>query len=400
MTSEGKFNSKLVNTLYAYLNQPDNVQFKIDFQISFEEAKSYDLPQFKEFNIDTFDDYLHHYDKYLTWIPTENQDSTSVYHHLCVFYFVLDLTPVNQYQTPIVPSGPWMWLSQWIIDYAVEVGKFQDSPESITAASLQSFRDSPKYRIDDYIEPSDGWKTFNEFFARKIKPELRPIDGPDDDLIIVGPADSVYDGEWDVDSDAFTSFKGVPWSISQLLADTQNGALFAGGKFCHSFLGPTDYHRQHAPVRGTVVEAKIIPGICYLEVAMEKDNAGNPKMVMKRGLAPLPRPQGSIIPTDSDLFAPDVPGYQFLQARALILIDNPTIGLVAVMPIGMAQVSSVVLSVKQGDIVEKGEEISYFQFGGSDCVMVFQSTANVSFTTTLNEHFNFGQQVAKANPKP
>ncbi|PIL23623.1 hypothetical protein GSI_14936 [Ganoderma sinense ZZ0214-1] len=79
-----------------------------------------------------------------------------------------------------------------------------------------------------------------------------------------------------------------------------------------------------------------------------------------------------------ELNAPNSPGYQFLQARALILIENK-IGLVAVLPIGMAQVSSVVLSVKEGDTVKKGQEIAFFQLGGSDVVtvMVFQKDAKV-----------------------
>ena len=100
-----------------------------------------------------------------------------------------------------------------------------------------------------------------------------------------------------------------------------------------------------------------------------------------------------------DLGAPDTPGYQFIQARGLILIDNPVLGLVAVLPIGMAQVSSVVLSVNQGDVVEKGQEISCFQLGGSDIIMVFQKNANVKIDQNINQHYNFGTQVAIASPK-
>lgn len=395
------FSSKIVDTLREFLARPENEDFSADFKDSFQVALAQNIPQFEEYGIRAFDGYLNYLDTYLTWIPTENKDGKSVYNHICVFYFVLDQHPVNQHQTPIAPSGPWTWLSQWIINYAQEMGKWMDTPESLTPESLQTFRDSPDYHVGDYIEPSDGWKTFNEFFARKIKPELRPIDGPNDDSIIVHPADSVFDGSWDVNSNSSTDFtcKGVPWSISQLLADTQYGERFAGGKFCHSFLSPTDYHRQHAPVRGTVLEAKIIPGLCYLEVVAKVDDRGKPKLVMRRKLAPL---AASVTAqedpnTSPDLAAPDSPGYQFLQARALILIDNPTIGLVAVMPIGMAQVSSVKLCVKEGNVVEKGQEISYFQLGGSDCVMVFEQKANVTFTATVGCHIPVGKQVAKAN---
>ncbi|CAL1709658.1 unnamed protein product [Somion occarium] len=393
--------SDIVQTLKDFLNNPVNDQFKKDFKQAFKLALTYDVPQFKEYGINTFDDYLNYMEDFLKWVPTENKDGKSVYYHICMFYFVLDLSPIKEYQTPIVPSAPWTWLSQWIIDYAQEVGKFLDTPESFTPASLKTFQEAKSYRMQDYIEPVGGWKSFNEFFARHIKPELRPIDSPDDPTVIVSPADSVFDGDWEVNDSSFTSFKGVPWSISQLLADTKFGERFKGGKFCHAFLAPNDYHRQHAPVAGKVVEAKVIQGLCYLEVLVKEDQNGKPVLGMKRKLAHHPHhaapPRNAAGSTRGDLDAPDSPGYQFLQARGLITIDNPTLGLVAVLPIGMAQVSSVVLSVKDGDTVKKGQEISYFQLGGSDCVMVFEKKANVEFTAELHEHYNFGNQVAKAN---
>ena len=147
----------------------------------------------------------------------------------------------------------------------------------------------------------------------------------------------------------------------------------------------------------------MIPGLCYLEVLVKEDERGRPTLGMKRKLAHHPAHVAAIQNAHPsirpDLDAPDSPGYQFLQARGLIIIDNPTIGLVAVLPIGMAQVSSVVLSVQEGDVVEKGQEISYFQLGGSDCVMVFEQKANVDFTADLHVHYKFGEQVAKAQMK-
>jgi len=61
----------------------------------------------------------------------------------------------------------------------------------------------------------------------------------------------------------------------------------------------------------------------------------------------------------------DGTGYQFTQARGLIVIDSP-VGLVAVLPIGMGQVSSVNLTAQVGAHLAKGEEFGYFAFGGSD----------------------------------
>ncbi|KAI0366865.1 hypothetical protein BV20DRAFT_625883 [Pilatotrama ljubarskyi] len=380
--------------------EPD---FKADFEEALEKAKASGLPEFKEWGIDTLDDYLNYYESFLRWVPSENADGTSVLYHICMFYYVLDLMPVVKRQSPILPStaSPYTWLSQWIIDYAMEMGKFMDSPESISEEAIDTFYKAPNYHMQDY--PRVNWQTFNEFFARKIKPEVRPIDAPGDNTVIVSPADATFDGSWPVDdsNNCYFDAKGIPWSISQLLDDKDfnYGPTFSGGKFCHSFLGPSDYHRQHAPVSGTVVEARVIQGLCYLEVDVIQDEKrnGRPRLGMRRKMNRSGSDPNA--PTKGSGFdAPDNPGYQFIQARALILIDSPAVGLVAVLPIGMAQVSSVVLSVKAGDVVQKGQEISYFQLGGSDIVMVFQPGANVTFTAQEDTHYAFGKQLAKASP--
>ena len=62
-------------------------------------------------------------------------------------------------------------------------------------------------------------------------------------------------------------------------------------------------------------------------------------------------------------------------ARGLLVLDSP-VGLVAVLPVGMCQVSSVVMTADVGVKLRKGEEFAYFQFGGSDVVMLFESSVN------------------------
>lgn len=358
--------------------------FEVAFNAAFKLAMQAGIPEFEQYDIRTFNDYLDFLEGMLTWVPTEDFTGTNVYYHLCIFYFVIDLPPIKFFQDPILPSShaPWKFLSQWLIDFAKQMGKFMDTPASVTPESIVTFYTAPSYRMEDYPVPEGGWKTFNEFFARHIDPAKRPIASPDDPTVVVSPADCAYSGSWPVNSDAIVRLKHLPWSISQLLEDSTYGPQFAGGTFTHSFLGPTDYHRQHAPVTGEILEAKIIPGLCYLEVTTKREpETGRTRLHMHRNLN-----------------APDSPGYQFLQARALILIKS-AIGLVAVLPIGMAQISSVVLSVKAGDFVMKGQELSYFQCGGSDIVTVFQEAAKVQLPgdDKINVHYNFGTQVGTAS---
>lgn len=55
----------------------------------------------------------------------------------------------------------------------------------------------------------------------------------------------------------------------------------------------------------------------------------------------------------------------------VINADNPHIGKIAIIYIGMAEVSSCVATVKVGEKVKKGQQIGNFMFGGSSHLMVF-----------------------------
>ena len=205
----------------------------------------------------------------------------------------------------------------------------------------------------------------------------------EDSSVIVSPADATFDGSWEVRGDDTIEIKGIHWKISELLEGSPYKDRFVGGTWMHSFLGPSDYHRQHAPVGGRVLEARDIMGVTYLQVeAVPDPETGRNKLDGKRV---------------SKFDAPDDPGYEFMQNRGLVVIDSP-VGLVAVLPMGMGQVSSVVVTAEEGRVLRKGEEISYFQFGGSDIVMVFEAAANVEFTATVGQHYKYGRAIAHAYP--
>jgi phosphatidylserine decarboxylase len=416
----GKTHFPIVQELVAELDA--SPPMRQAFEDSFTLAYATGIDEFKSLDVHSLDDYIDYMDFWLTWVPSEISSGRNVYMHACLFYYIIDLPPIRDWQSPIVPSSkaPWTWLSDWLIRYVKEIGKFMETPESINNETLATFYQSPAYHMEDFPVPEGGWKTFNEFFSRKIDLNKRPVASPGDDTVIVNPADSVFDGWWPINNETadVTEFdvKGLPWTISQLLDDYDFGPKFAGGVFTHSFLSPADYHRQHAPVGGKVVEAKVIPGLCYMEVVLHASNEteSGVKLGVQRYMRPsndtrIPADQSrvssnttsmSLLPQQQiDLDVPDRPGFQFIQARGLVLIDNPTLGLVAVLPIGMAQVSSVVLSVKKGDVIEKGDEISAFHLGGSDVVIVFQKEANVQFTQELGTHYDARSILATGGKK-
>lgn len=354
------------------------------FNDALKSAKSYNIEALND--IHSMEDYYNWLDKQLYWVPVENYIGKIVYEHVCKFYFILDQPTVLPLQTRVSPTDKMRTLtplSAWMVKYIKEFGAFMDTPESLTPESEKTFYDSPLYNMNEYLRPRGGWKTYNDLFGRVCKPGTRPVADVTNSKIITSPADCTFGGQWEIREDSHITIKGFHWKVMELLEGSPYKDRFKGGYFTHSFLNTNDYHRQHAPVGGKVVEARNIQGTVYLEVKAEAivgEEAGTNQIIAHRAFD-----------------APDNPGYEFIQTRGLIIIDSP-IGLVAILPMGMAQVSSVMITAEEGRTLRKGEEISYFQFGGSDIVMLFEAASNVCFTAQPGVHYRYGTKVAEAYP--
>jgi len=146
-------------------------------------------------------------------------------------------------------------------------------------------------------------------------------------------------------------------SVAVLIGEgSAYGKAFADGTLTHTFLDVNDYHRYHFPVGGTIKEVRII----------RADDAA-----------------GGITTWDAKtkryLLDANTPGWQNIETRGCVIIETEKYGLVALLPIGMSQVSSVNFedTVRVGTTVKKGDMLGYFLFGGSDFVLLFQR--NVDF---------------------
>ncbi|CCG08322.1 phosphatidylserine decarboxylase [Pararhodospirillum photometricum] len=354
------------------------------FDVAIRKAGSYNIPQLR--HIKTLEDYLTWMDNLLQWQPIENYLGREIYNRICEFYFILNQEPVRGLQNRVIPaqqSAPLTPLSQWIVAFADAWGEYLDTPESISDASILTFYASPPFNMDEYMPPPSGYRTFNQMFARHVKPGMRPIAAIGDPKVITAAADSTLVGWWQINEHSKIRVKALEWSIMELLDGSPYKERFKGGVFMHSFLNTTDYHRLHVPVPGTVLESRVVLGQAYLDVQavpITGNTAGEFRVAAVRTFD-----------------AQDGTGYQFAQARGLLVMDSP-IGLVAVLPIGMAQVSSVVMTAEVGRTLHKGEEFSYFQFGGSDHVILFEAKSNVTIVAQPNVHYNMGQTIALAYP--
>lgn len=70
-----------------------------------------------------------------------------------------------------------------------------------------------------------------------------------------------------------------------------------------------------------------------------------------------------------------------MATRKIFVIqsDNEKIGKVAIVCVGMAEVSCCINTVNIGCRVQKGDQMGYFKFGGSSHALIFEKKANLKF---------------------
>jgi phosphatidylserine decarboxylase len=233
-----------------------------------------------------------------------------------------------------------------------------DSPSGWKSAEAQRTVGMEQYEHD----PEDehwGFASWNDFFTRRFKDGERPVAEPDDDKVIVSACESTpYAISTDVERQDRFWIKSQPYSLEDMLAHDEAVDQFIGGTVYQAFLSATNYHRWHSPVAGTIVRAFVEEGTYYSEADSEGKDA--------------------VEPTNSQSYLAHV------AARAIILIeaDDPVIGLMAFVPVGMSDVSSCIIDakVKPGAHVAKGQELGHFQYGGSTHCLVFRPGAIAEFT--------------------
>jgi len=148
-----------------------------------------------------------------------------------------------------------------------------------------------------------------------------------------------------------------------MLAEDPLTEKFVGGTIYQAFLSAFSYHRWHSPVSGKVVKAYVTEGSYYSEALSE----------------------GFLNPDGPDPAAPNNTQAYLTEvaARALIFIeaDNPAIGLMCFMSVGMSEVSTNEITVYEGQHVNKGDQLGMFHFGGSTHCLIFRPEVNIEFDT-------------------
>ncbi|KAI0636912.1 Phophatidylserine decarboxylase-domain-containing protein [Trametes polyzona] len=228
--------------------------------------------------------------------------------------------------------------------------------------------------ICDPSAPYHGFTSWDHFFTRLFRPGVRPVLFPHNSDIVNSACESaVYRLGFEAkETDEFW-LKGQPYSLSDMLDHDEYAPRFAGGTVYQAYLAATSYHRWHAPVDGTISRIVHVPGTYYAESSFE----GFP---------------------DPDIVAPNS-SQAYITAvatRAIVFIqaDNPVIGLMAFIAVGMAEVSTCEATVEEGQKVRKGDELGMFHYGGSTHCLVFGPQVAVTFAPEVE----VGQQIRLNQP--
>lgn len=206
-------------------------------------------------------------------------------------------------------------------------GKYQDS--SFSRRKILKFIQQYKISMVDYEQVT--YRSFNEFFCRKLLPESRSFSKKGEDFC--APCDaklSIYP----LDKDICFKIKHSIYSVDSLLQNDAISEKWEAG-YCLVFrLAVDDYHRYHFFDDGVVTQSYSIPGALH---------------------------------TVSPISFSHVP--VFLEnSREVQFLATKHFGEIVQVEVGALMVGRIVNhTVKE---FHRGEEMGYFQFGGSTIVLL------------------------------
>lgn len=244
----------------------------------------------------------------------------------------------------------------WAIDFVEARGQYMDSPESLRI--IDEWLADKSLDNEDFVIPDDGFKSFNDFFTRDLKPGARTIDDIDDSSVLVSPADGIINmiaNELELDTEIPTKGQ-MTMSLNALLDHSAYAEKFIGGSAMAVFLMPDNYHHYHAPISGKIVESRESVGDRLFGMPDMPDmvNKGNPGYGK-----------------DYSVFENFRHGY--------FIIATEQYGHIAMIPIGLQTVGSVVFESPFQRIddsaprsVYKGQKLGHFAYGGSTVLMIFE----------------------------
>jgi phosphatidylserine decarboxylase len=164
-------------------------------------------------------------------------------------------------------------------------------------------------------------------------------------------------------------------------------AQFDKSTVYQAFLSALSYHRWHSPVSGRVVRAFVRDGTYFSEPLFEHASL-SPRIPNLSNMRSSSSSESVDISLEIKVEGISLAqGYlTALATRAVIFVqaDNPAVGLMAFVAVGMDEVSTCEITVQQGQHIEKGEQIGMFHFGGSSHCLLFREGVRLGSFPSLD----------------
>ena len=181
------------------------------------------------------------------------------------------------------------------------------------------------------------YRSYNEFFSRKIRPDARVVDMTPAHFI--SPADSKLT-VLPITKDSRFTIKLTEYTVASLLQDETLAKEYQGGYAFVFRLTVDDYHRY-----------------CYVDAGEKEENI------------PIPGKFHTVNPIANDYY----PIYKE-NTREYSVLHSQNFGDMVMMEVGALLVGKIV-NLHQKAEVKRGEEKGYFRFGGSTVVLLTKANA-------------------------
>ena len=236
---------------------------------------------------------------------------------------------------------------------------------------------SNKYGVntDEILYPEKGFKTFDDFFTRKLKNKVHSIEKSED--LVVSPVDGRIDQFGEVSHYTAIQAKGSEYQLNDFIPSS-TFKNFVDASFITIYLSPADYHRIHSPVSGKIAGFYHIPGTLF---------------------------------TVRKFMTEKIDGLYCKNERVISYIKS-NCGLVAVCKIGAMNVGKISLSYNklitnkvfrrreeffysEGEhpSINKGDELGIFHLG-STVILFFQKDRIKFDKIAVGQHVRVGEKIA------
>ena len=202
----------------------------------------------------------------------------------------------------------------------------------VSALAVRPFIRKNHICMDDFEQRR--FRSFNDFFTRRVLPGKRPVD--DAPAHLIAPCDSKLT-VYDIRPDSRFRVKGTEYTLEGLLQSKELAETFLGGTLLLFRLTVGDYHRYTYIDSGFVTGSTRIPGVFH---------------------------------TVNPAAASRCPIYRE-NTREYSLLESLRFGTVLQMEVGAAMVGRIVNAPGSRN-VRRGEEKGRFEFGGSTVIVLLQ----------------------------